>query len=35
VAPFHQVSETSSGLAIQGLDNTAYANAFITMNIVE
>jgi hypothetical protein len=35
VAPFHQVSETSSGLAIQGLDNTQYANAFITMNVVE
>lgn len=35
VAPYHQVSETPSGLAFQGLDNALYADAFIVMNPVE
>jgi hypothetical protein len=35
VAPYHQVSETASGLAFQGLDNALYADAFLVMNPVE
>ncbi|MGO8992221.1 MAG: hypothetical protein ACLQVI_02760 [Polyangiaceae bacterium] len=31
-APFHQVIETSSGLAFQGLNDTSYAHAFIVVS---
>jgi hypothetical protein len=32
VAPFHNVVQTSSGLAFQGLNDSAYAESFILMN---
>jgi hypothetical protein len=35
VAPFHQVTETSSGLAFQGIDDVQYAHSFITVTSVE
>jgi hypothetical protein len=35
IAAYHQVSETPSGLAFQGLDNTLYGHAFIVMQPTE